>query len=171
MLSSALPDKVPHNGNSNRVHRDISQYCDEILRPHITFKLGKLYITATHKIYNILPSVNVAVIVPANSLLIWMDNLFSHPENRTKDDGVSEKCWEYLDLMQMKHKWTRENKKSYAIHFHAQIDYLQYNVQQVYIIATYEIYHKTLQLQHVSVHYGPSSRRKHINQICIKYYS
>lgn len=67
ILSSALPDKVPHNGNSNRVHRDISQYCDEILRSHITFKLGKLYKTATNKMYNILPSVNVVVIVPANS--------------------------------------------------------------------------------------------------------
>jgi len=92
ILSSALPDKIPHNGNSNRVHRDISQYCNEILRSHITFKLGKLYITATNKMYNILPSVNVVVIVPDNSLLIWMDNLFSHLENRTKDDGVSEKC-------------------------------------------------------------------------------
>jgi len=92
MLSSALPDKVPHNGNSNRVHRDISQHSDEILRSHITFKLGKLYVTATNKTYNILPCVKVAVSVPANSLLIWTDNLFSQPENKTKDDGVSEKC-------------------------------------------------------------------------------
>jgi hypothetical protein len=85
MLSSALPDKVPHNGNSNRVHRDISQYCDEILRSHITFKLGKLYVPATSKTYNILPCVKVVVNVPAGSLFIRMDNLFCpHPEDRTK---------------------------------------------------------------------------------------
>jgi hypothetical protein len=82
MLRSALPDKVPHNGNSNRVHRDISQHSDEILRSHITLKLGKLYITATHKIHNILPRVKVVIIVPADSLLIRMDNLF--PLLRTK---------------------------------------------------------------------------------------
>ena len=90
MLSSALPDKIPHNWNSNRVHRDISQHRDEILRSHITFKLGKLNITETNKTYNIL-HVKIVVIVPADSFLIWMDNLFSHPD-RTKDDGVSEKC-------------------------------------------------------------------------------
>jgi len=84
MLSSALPDKVPHNGNSNRIHRDISQYCDEILRSHINFKLCKLYITATNKIYNILQSVFVVVNVPANSLLIWMDKLFCSLTLRTK---------------------------------------------------------------------------------------
>ena len=88
ILSSALPYKVPHNGNSNRVHRDIGQYSDEILRPHITFKLGKLYITATNKTHNILPCVKIVVIVPADSLLIQTDNLFSQPEDTTKDDGV-----------------------------------------------------------------------------------
>jgi hypothetical protein len=62
-------------------------------------------------------------------------------------------------------------KISYDIHSHALTDNLQYNVQQMYIIATYEIYNTTLQLQHVSVHYGPSSGIKHINQLCIKYYS
>ena len=79
-----------------------------------------------------------------------MDN-FSHPEGRTKDDGVSEKCWEYLDLMQMKYQWTTGNK-SYDIHFHVLTDNLQHNVQQMYNIATYEIYNKTLQLQYMSVH-------------------
>jgi hypothetical protein len=83
MMSSAIPDKVPNNGHSNRVHRDIRQHRDEILRSHITFNLGKLYITETNTIYNILPCATLVVFVAAGSYLICTDNLFSYPEERT----------------------------------------------------------------------------------------